>query len=590
MFSSSLSSALAALFLASSFAAPALCRAPGPFAHLRRSASSHLASRDASDYLDNLLYINKNLTSLYLAIEVQQQTYAAYLDSSWSGLILYDGKYAAAQGNVRTITIDESVQIQVQDGRETVGIFDEEFTVEYFSAGSWPDGLPAINYDTIKSAYLGVDMTQPMNPIYSYLATKWPQDYSKWYYDTLTFYDWTEASPSDSAVSLAGVMVPGETLSWESLSVNSSIVTQYGLPDLNGINSEPYVYTRGDGTIYTDRYIYVSDQQYFTNTSVYQADSSKVVVAIDTSSRWSVMPSEWADAIYGSISGAKVVAGDSYHYYAIPCEAEIKLEISIDGAKYQVFSEVLVAKNPDGSGECMGSIVMPGGGAVDARPEYDVIFGFQFMSAFYYRSGLDQQSNSPYYKFMPIQPSNDNWKTAGAMNGYTSAFASYASSSAYTTSDSVAYATSGSSAYMTSNSSAYATTDSSAYATSDSSAYATSSTSVYDSSAYPRPPFPSTPAYTSSAYSYSSASSSDYGDDKDTLIAQGAVANDGTSGEDSWEKKAKLYEIIIIVLAALLGLGILGGIIAVVSHESKGALYGAEGGSSRYADPYADGH
>ena len=62
------------------------------------------------------------------------------------------------------------------------------------------------------------------------------------------------------------------------------------------------------------------------------------------------------------------------------------------------------------------------------------------------------------------------------------------------------------------------------------------------------------------------------------------------------------------MLASLLGLGIIGGIIACIvgrrkenarpsayrsihdaeSHEPKAPLYGAEGGSSRYADPYND--
>ena len=72
--------------------------------------------------------------------------------------------------------------------------------------------------------------------------------------------------------------------------------------------------------------------------------------------------------------------------------------------------------------------------------------------------------------------------------------------------------------------------------------------------------------------------------------------------------QAKLYEIIIIVLASVLGVGFIGAIIAIVvnrrkeparpsayrsiheaeSSEPKVPLYGSEGGSSRYADPYAD--
>ena len=85
MLSSSFS-ALRALLLAASLAPSVLSL---PAAHPVPHRASHplsraaLAARDASDYLDSILFINSNETSLFLAIEVGQQTFAAYVDSTW---------------------------------------------------------------------------------------------------------------------------------------------------------------------------------------------------------------------------------------------------------------------------------------------------------------------------------------------------------------------------------------------------------------------------------------------------------------------------------------------------------------------------
>ena len=90
------------------------------------------------------------------------------------------------------------------------------------------------------------------------------------------------------------------------------------------------------------------------------------------------------------------------------------------------------------------------------------------------------------------------------------------------------------------------------------------------------------------------------------LPAADGSDNDGDA--DSWKNKAHLYEIIIIVLASVLGVGVVGGIIGCIvssrkaktnhsayrtihdaeSKTTSAPLYGAEGGQSRYADPYAD--
>ena len=83
MFLSSSFSALRALLLAASLAPSVLSLPAARPLQLARRATSALAARAPSDYLDSIIYIDKNETNLYLAIEVQQQTYAAYLDSTW---------------------------------------------------------------------------------------------------------------------------------------------------------------------------------------------------------------------------------------------------------------------------------------------------------------------------------------------------------------------------------------------------------------------------------------------------------------------------------------------------------------------------
>ena len=308
------------------------------------------------------------------------------------------------------------------------------------------------------------------------------------------------------------------------------------------------------------------------------------------------------------------------------------------------------------------------------------------VSAFYYRSGLSQQQNSPYWKFLPIQPSNNNWKTASYVYGgtsttysqatttYSSAYATTTYSSAYATGSGTAYSyyTSGGTTYTSpaytygssyaSSSASWSSATPSSVSTYSSSYYAPSSSSSAWSSVVTYTYGDSSLAWSSvataydswssvatasgtwssvatayggdssSAYGYGSAySSASYGtygsasysygayasdaSSTPSIIAGNLAADDATSGSGSddaksWEDKAKLYMIIIIVLAALLGVGILGAIVACVlgrrnkvdgarpsayrsihdaeSHEPKAPLYGAEGGASRYADPYND--
>lgn len=236
--------------------------------------------------------------------------------------------------------------------------------------------MPRVDYDNIKWGYMGINMNEPMNPMYSYLDAKWPNDYSKWYYDMLTFYDWSTAYESSSPVDFAGIMVAGQTLTWEDLGLSSANVTEYGLPDLMGINNQPYVWSRNDGTFYIDDYFWISGKQQYVNSSVPKVDAGKVVVELDTATRWSMFPDSIVDGLYKGISGSKYIKQSTFGYYQIPCDTEISFSISIGGTKYPVFTESLVAKNPWGD-QCIGSVFTKGE-AVAAVPNFDIIFGFQF--------------------------------------------------------------------------------------------------------------------------------------------------------------------------------------------------------------------
>ena len=235
--------------------------------------------------------------------------------------------------------------------------------------------MPRVDYDNIKWGYMGINMNEPMNPMYSYLSAKWPNDYSKWYYDMLTFYDWSSAYESSAPIDFAGIMVAGKTLTWEDLGMPSDYVSQYGLPNLAGINNQPYVWARSDGTFYLDNCFWVGGKQYYANSSVPKIDSGKVVVEVDIANRWSMFPDEIVDWLYKGLNGAKYVKESTFGYYVIPCDSEVSFSIVIDDTKYAVFTESLVAKNPWGD-QCIGSVFTKGE-AVAAVPTYDITFGFQ---------------------------------------------------------------------------------------------------------------------------------------------------------------------------------------------------------------------
>ena len=236
--------------------------------------------------------------------------------------------------------------------------------------------MPSVNYDDIKWGYIGINMNEPMNPIYSYFDAKWPNDYSKWYIDTLLFYDWSTAYNGTAPIDFAGLMIPGQMVSWEDLGMTSDYVEEYGLPDLTQVANQPYVYTRSDGTISIDSTFWISGQQVSANSTVSKEDENKLVVQIEVQERFSMFPDNIVDALYKGVSGSKYVKESTFGYYTLPCDTEISLSIVIDGTKYAVFTEALVAKNPWGD-QCIGSVFTKGE-AVSAVPQFDIILGFQF--------------------------------------------------------------------------------------------------------------------------------------------------------------------------------------------------------------------
>ena len=47
------------------------------------SGNAALSKRSFPDYVDNLIYLDANKTGLYTAIEIEQETYAAFIDTKW---------------------------------------------------------------------------------------------------------------------------------------------------------------------------------------------------------------------------------------------------------------------------------------------------------------------------------------------------------------------------------------------------------------------------------------------------------------------------------------------------------------------------
>lgn len=241
----------------------------------------------------------------------------------------------------------------------------------------WPSTLPTISVSDIGNAYIGLDINNGMSPIYYYFDSRWPEDYSKWYYDVVITYDWEDATANSTGVDFAGVLIAGKTLSWEDfLGISASDVQKYGLPDTSAIDSQPPIYLNTEGTFNVDNTFTVNGNSLSLNSSVPKTPSGKVVADIYFSKRWSMFPDDAVKALYGGFPGAKFTPDSTFGFWTIPCDSKVSLSFSIDGKTYDVDPAALIAPNPWGD-QCIGSIFTKGQ-AVAAVPEFDIIFGFQF--------------------------------------------------------------------------------------------------------------------------------------------------------------------------------------------------------------------
>ncbi|TFK79250.1 hypothetical protein K466DRAFT_668172 [Polyporus arcularius HHB13444] len=524
-------------------------------------SSSALSRRFDTVNLDNYIFIDGNKTSLYAAITFGEQKYTAVLDNKWNGLLLHGANVTGNSSTVHSITID-AVSVQVTDGRGEIGFLQDDINLEYFDVPQWPSTLPTIGQNVtvdrsyVGDAYIGLDINNGMSPIYYYFDSRWPEDYSKWFYDVVVAYDWNDAAANSTEFEAVGILLAGQTLIWEDFFYLSSSDVQY-LPDVSGIDSQPEIYLTTDGTFYLDNTFTVNNKSTSFTSSVPKTQSGQVVADIHLTKRWAMFPDDIVTALYGGLSGAQYTSDSTFGFWTVPCDSQVSFSFSIDGKTYDVDPAALVAPNP-WDDQCIGSIFTKGQ-AVAAVPDFDIIFGFQFTSAFYLRAGINHDNNKPYYKMLPMQAPSGGW-VSGAT--YTSATAA-----------------------------------------------AAAATSVTSASGASSAPYTYTTGSGSAAYTYASDPSSTA-----AVKAAGNLAetdDDDLNGQvDYYKSKAKTYEIVMFALAGALGLGIVGAIVAVIvarrtknassrpsayrtiheaeSREPKAALYDAEGGQSRYSDAYHD--
>lgn len=239
----------------------------------------------------------------------------------------------------------------------------------------WPSSLPSTDVDGVGKAYIGLDVNNGMSPAYNYFDARWPEDYSKWFYDILISYDWNDSNATE--VDFAGVLIAGKTLNWtDFLDISESQASSYGLPSLDQIDNQSPVYLSDEGTISIDNTFTANGQQVSFTSQVFNATAGTLVADVYFSRRWSMFPDNVVQALYGNLSGATFVPESTFGFWQISCDSQVSFSFSINGTKYDVDADALIAPNPFGSG-CIGSIFTKGQ-AVSAAPEFDVIFGFQF--------------------------------------------------------------------------------------------------------------------------------------------------------------------------------------------------------------------
>ncbi|KAL7281511.1 hypothetical protein ACG7TL_004826 [Trametes sanguinea] len=457
--------------------------------------------RNIQSYVDNMVYLDGSKSSLYCAVEANRQTYGGYLDNHWDAMIV---KSDSSQGSTSQITV-ESVSVTVSSNHGTISFMGEDVEIDYYTTSQWPSQWPSIDSSAgVGAARIGVDITNSKSVMNQYLAKKWSNILDNWYYDLFLFYDWMNATAQKTEIDFAGIITTGSAFDWTAvLDISASDVKSWGLPDMSAIKNQPYIYLRNDGTFYIDDCLWVNGKQYTEKSKVSGTSSGSVVVDIHLTERWSYFPDDIVKALYGSVSGSKYYSQSNYGYYQIPCDTKITFWFTIGGVKYTVIEEALVAPNPWGD-QCIGSIFTYG-----QSSSWDITFGFQFLSSFYYRSGVSHSSNQPYAKLLPLPSpaqgsygsSSDAWSWSKSGNGMT-----YSDSgSGYSGSSYSGSSSSSGSGYSGSSGSSYSGSSGSGYSGSSGSGYQGSSGSS-QSWGYQDGSYQSSSAYAASSSYYNGGS------------------------------------------------------------------------------------
>ncbi|KAI8993967.1 hypothetical protein BD414DRAFT_513600 [Trametes punicea] len=582
--------------------------------------------RSIQDYADQLIYRNAATSALYCAVGIDGQTYAAQLDNHWGGLMVNSG---SAQGALTPVPIG-SWTLYASDNNGTVGFLGEEIGLEYYTISRWPSQWPQLGSSAgVGDARIGIDISNSNSPISKYLASQWPSPSYNWYYDILLIFELAAGTDQTTEIEIAGVFSAGTTLDWTSLlGISSSQVSQYGLPDLSGINQQPSIWLQPSGTFYIGNCIWANNQPHTIASQVPQTASGIIVAVIDVSTSWSYAPYEIVAGLYSGIPGAQYNSQATYGYYQIPCDAVLAFLIIIDGQNYSFTEASLITSNPWGD-QCIGTIFTLGQ-AVSAAPSWDISIGIYLLSSFYYRTGIDPNTNQIYSKLLPLPSpnpgySNSLWNWSNTTIQYSSSGSSSSSSNSGSGYSGSGYTSGSGSGYSGSGSnSGWGNNGGSGYqgSRSTTTTFTTVTHTVIGTTTVAWPPSGAT-GYSGSGFSGSGSGSgsgsSGSGLDAENLAVAGNAAQNETdeNGNDlnlphgSLADKLKHCSPAIIVLFVILAVGLVIGLITFFVlrrrnqkkpggsayssvhfrdvHEPVNVpLYGAEEGESRYSDPYKD--
>ncbi|CAL1706242.1 unnamed protein product [Somion occarium] len=177
----------------------------------------------------------------------------------------------------------------------------------------------------------------------------------------------------------------------------------FGLPDLSAISNMPVVPISSSQTIFIDD-VRVGNISLAINSSISGVPSGKVAAQVQSANPYIVLPKQYVDAIYGSVSGAIYSADDQVYY--LPCTTEISVTIVIREKEYLISPLNTVALS-DKDGICIGKFKVSSG----LSYQYDIALGNPFLENAYavygYQNVTDGQGQSPYWKFLSITDAND---------------------------------------------------------------------------------------------------------------------------------------------------------------------------------------